>query len=210
MTMKKILNIISSPRGEQSFSIKLANAVIDKLLVEYPNSTVHTHDLTNKPFPHLEEAHITSFYTPAEQQTEENKAAIQHSDTAIKEIMDADILVIGVPVYNFNITSTLKAWIDHIARAGVTFSYSDKGPEGLVKNKKAYLAIATGGIYTEGFLKTIDFVEPYLRHMLGFLGITDVTIFRVEGLSMPGVKDLALQKAIDSIVIENTAELAEA
>lgn len=197
--MKKILNIISSPRGKNSFSIKLADSIIEKLIAANPGSTVHTRNLAVNPFPHLEEVHITSFYTPEEQRTEANKAAISHSDNAIKEIQDADILVIGVSLYNFGVPSTLKAWIDHIVRAGVTFSYSDNGPQGLIKNKKAYIAIATGGIYSEGDLKSIDFVEPYLRTVLGFLGITDVTFYRVEGLSLPVVKETALEKAVESI-----------
>jgi FMN-dependent NADH-azoreductase len=102
-------------------------------------------------------------------------------------------------MYNFSIPSTLKAWLDHIVRPGLTFSYSEKGPEGLVKGKKVYLILSTGGIYSEGPMKPHDFVEPYLRFMLGFIGLTDITVFRVEGLAIPGIKETAMEKAIAGI-----------
>jgi FMN-dependent NADH-azoreductase len=119
--MKKILHIISSPRGAASFSIKLGNAIVEKLKAEYPGSTVKETDLVNQHFPHLEEAHLTSFFTPAENRTPENIIAVKHSDDAIQDILDADIIVIGAPMYNFTIHSALKAWLDHVVRAGVTF-----------------------------------------------------------------------------------------
>ncbi|MGI4022900.1 MAG: FMN-dependent NADH-azoreductase [Janthinobacterium lividum] len=197
----KILHLISSPRNEASFSIKLGNAIVEKLNMAYPDSTVKVHDLVKTPFPHLEEVHLNSFFTPKENLTPELTEAIKHSDEAIAELMDADLIVIGVPMYNFSIHSTLKAWIDHIARAEKTFRYTEQGPEGLVKNKKVYLAISTGGVYSEGMMKAYDFTEPYLRTVLGFLGMTDLTAFRVEGVNMPALKDQALDKAIQSISI---------
>jgi FMN-dependent NADH-azoreductase len=197
--MKKILHIISSPRGEASLSIKLGNAVIEKIKAEYPGSTVKESNLVTQQFPHLEEAHLTSFFTPAENRTSANIAAVKHSDEAIHEIMDADIIVIGAPIYNFSIHSTLKAWIDHVVRAGITFKYDENGPEGLVKGKKVYIALSSGGIYSEGPMQPLDYVEPYLKTILGFIGLTDITVFRVEGASIPGVQDTALEKGISSI-----------
>ena len=197
--MKKILHIISSPRGDASMSIKLGYAIIEKLKAEYPGSTVQETNLVEKHFPHLEEAHLTSFFTPVENRTPEDMEAVKHSDEAINEIRDADIIVIGAPLYNFNIHSTLKAWLDHVVRAGVTFKYDENGPEGLIKGKKVYIALASGGIYSEGPMKPFDFVEPYLRHMLSFIGLTDISVFRVEGSSIPGIKDTALEKGISSI-----------
>jgi FMN-dependent NADH-azoreductase len=197
--MKKILNIISSPRGADSYSIQLADALLGKLKTEYPGSPIKTVNLVEKQFPHLEESQIAGFFTPAPQQTEKDKEALRHSDEAIREIMNADILVIGAPMYNFTIHSTLKAWIDHIVRKGVTFNYTEKGPEGLVKGKKVYLLLSTGGVYSDGPMKTYDFVEPYLRWMLGFIGLTDITILRVEGTSVPDLKDTALEKAVNAI-----------
>lgn len=197
----KILHLISSPRGEASFSIKLGNALIEKLQAANTDSTVKVHNLAKKPFPHLEEAHLNSFFTPVESRTPEMLEAVKHSDDAIAELQDADTIVIGVPMYNFGIHSTLKAWIDHIARAGITFRYTESGPEGLVKDKKVYLAIATGGIYSEGAMKSFDFTEPYLRSVLGFLGMTDITAFRIEGVNMPQFKEQALAKGINSITL---------
>jgi FMN-dependent NADH-azoreductase len=200
--MKKILNIQSSPRGKASFSIQLADAIVSKIIAAYPGSEVETIDLVKMSFPHLEEAHLTSFFTPVENHTLADRVAIKHSDENIHAVKDADILVIGAPMYNFGIHSTLKAWLDHIVRAGQTFTYSEKGIEGLVKGKKVYVALASGGIYSEGLMKGMDFVEPYLRAVLGAIGLTDVTFVRAEGLNVPGVKDNALEKAIASIRVD--------
>jgi len=199
--MKKILHIISSPRGAASFSIKLGNAIIEKLQAAYPGSTVKESNLVNKHFPHLEEAHLTSFFTPPESRTPENIAAAEHSDEAIREILDADIIVIGAPMYNFTIHSTLKAWFDHIVRAGVTFKYDEHGAEGLIKGKKVYIAETTGGIYSEGPMQPYDYAAPYLKTILGHIGMTDVTIFRIEGTAIPGIQDAALEKGINSIIL---------
>lgn len=195
----KILEIISSPRKGASNSIKLSKAIIDKLVAANPGATVHTKDLTEHPFPHLEEAHLNAFFTPADQHTDENKEAIRHSNEAIAEIKDADVIVIGAPMYNFTIPSTLKAWIDHIARAGITFKYTENGPVGLVNGKKVYLAVTTGGIYSEGPYKAGDFVVPYLQSILAFMGMTDVVVNRAEGFAIPGVQDTALEKGIENI-----------
>lgn len=199
--MSKILNVISSPRGEASNSIKLANAIIDRLREQDPAAAVQTKDLTKAPFPHLEETHLNAFFTPAEQHTEENKTAIRHSNEAIQEIMDADVLVIGAPMYNFGVPSLLKAWFDHIARAGITFKYTAEGPVGLLTGKKAYIAVATGGVYSSGDAAAFDHMTPYIKTILGFIGITDVTVVRAEGFAVQQLQDTALDKAIDSIVL---------
>ncbi|SFD58300.1 FMN-dependent NADH-azoreductase [Chitinophaga sp. CF118] len=197
--MKKILNIISSVKRDESFSRKLSNSIIDKLQTVYPGSDVRTRDLTQNPFPHLEESNFNAFYTPEEVRTEEHKEAVKNSDEAISELMDADIVIIGVPMYNFGIPSTLKSWVDHIARRGKTFSYDKGYPEGLVKNKKVYLAIASGGVYSEGPMKDYDFTESFLRAALGFLGMTDITVFRVEGTFREETKETAWPKALNSV-----------
>lgn len=200
--MKKILHIISSPRGGASFSIKLANAIIEKIQNKYPGSIVKTHDLVGHQFPHLEETHLNSFFTPAEERTPENIEAIKHSEKAIADIQEADIIVIGAPVYNFNIHSTLKAWIDHIARAGITFKYDENGPQGLIEGKKIYIALSSGAVYSEGPLKSSDYVEPYLKTILSFVGMKDISVFRVEGTSMPAHQETALEKGINSILVD--------
>jgi FMN-dependent NADH-azoreductase len=197
--MKRILHLISSPRGDESFSIKLANAILLKLQDQYPGSSVEEVNLIKSNVPHLDTAHLRSFFTPAEQLTAEDQDAIRYSDTAIAQLMAADIIVIGAPLYNFGIHSSLKAWIDHIARAGKTFTYSEQGPEGLVKGKKVYVAMSSGAVYSEGLYQPYDFVSTYLKAALGFLGMTDQTLVRAEGLNIPGLKEHALEKAIESI-----------
>jgi len=199
--MKKILHIISSPKGEKSFSIKLGNAIVDKIQAANPGSTVAVHDLTKNPFPHLEEAALEAFYTPAENRTPAHNEVLRHSDQAIAELKDADIIVIGAPLWNFGIPSVLKAWIDHIARAGQTFKYSEAGAEGLVRDKVVYVAMAAGAVYSSGPYQAYDFVSTYLKAVLGFLGMTKLTVFRVEGSAYPGQAEAALQKGIDSIAL---------
>ncbi len=199
--MKKILHIISSPKGADSFSIKLGNAIVEKVKEANPGSTVRVKDLTQKPFPHLEEAALAAFYTPAESQTPEDKVALRHSDEAIAEVNSADIIVIGVPFWNFGIPSVLKAWVDHVARANVTFKYDAGNIEGLIKNKVVYIALASGGIYSTGPFEAYDYASTYLKNILGFLGMTDLKVFRVEGTAYPGQADAALQRGIESIVL---------
>lgn len=199
--MGRILHVISSPRGSESNSIKLGSAIVDKIREQHPSASVVIKDLISHPFPHLEEAHLNAFFTPIEKHTPENSQAIKFSDQAIAELMAADFIVIDAPMYNFSISSTLKAWIDHIARAGITFKYTDHGPEGLIKGKKVYLAATSGGVYSSGPYQPYDFVIPYLKHVLGFLGLTDVTVFRAEGFSVDLLRENALEKGIDSVII---------
>ncbi|GAB3853011.1 FMN-dependent NADH-azoreductase [Hymenobacter terrigena] len=197
----QILQIISSAQGAQSYSTRLSQGIIDKLLAAQPGSTVEVRDVATHPFPHLEEAHLQAFFTPVEGRSAEQQEAVRHSDEAIAQVMAADALVIGVPFYNFSITSSLKAWLDHLTRANITFRYTATGPEGLIKGKKVYLAVASGGVYSEGPMQAADFATPYLRFMLGFLGMTDVTVARAEGIKIPDLQATALQKGIDSVAV---------
>lgn len=194
-----ILHLITSSRGQASLSNQLGNSVVQKIQQQFADTTVKEHNLSTDPIPHLDEVHLTSFFTPTQDHTPELANATKYSDRAIRELQEAEITVIDVPMYNFTIPSTLKAWIDHVTRAGVTFNYSAAGVEGLVKNKKVFLAISSGGIYTEGFMKDFDFTENYLRKALGFIGISDITVFRVEGSSIPEYKDSALPKALHAV-----------
>lgn len=199
--MKNVLHIISSPRTNGSASRTLGNAIEVKLQEAYPEHTITTLDLLKNPFPHLGEEQVDSWFTPAESRTPEQNAAVQRSDDAIAQLHASDVIIISVPIYNFGIPSALKAYIDHIARGGMTFRYSENGFEGLVKNKKAYIAVASGSIFSEGDYQSYDFVVPYLKSVLGFIGITDISVFRAEGLGLPVVQDTALSKGIESIVI---------
>nr|WP_315244916.1 NAD(P)H-dependent oxidoreductase [uncultured Flavobacterium sp.] len=196
---KRILNIVTSIKGDASFSNKLSQAVIGKLTNMYPEIEVDTLDLSKTPLPYLDGSQIGAFFTPEEMHTAEQKEAIKSSNNAVKKLLDADIIVIGVPLYNFGIPAVLKGWVDQVSRAGVTFSYADGMPKGLVVNKKVYLSIASGAIFSEGPYKSNDFADPYLRAILGFLGMTDVTTFRVEGTSIPDFAESALPKALAAV-----------
>jgi len=196
---KKILNIITSIKGDASFSNKLSNAVLEKLTKEYPASEVKTFDLSKTPLPYLNEVQLSAFYTPEEAHTTTQVESIKLSDDAIKDLLEADIIVIGVPMYNFGIPALLKGWIDQVARAGKTFSYDENGPKGLISGKKVFLSVASGAVFSDGPYKSYDFAEPYLRVVLGFLGITDVTTFRVEGTSIPDFADSALPNALAAV-----------
>ncbi|MEV4886554.1 NAD(P)H-dependent oxidoreductase [Chitinophaga sp. CC14] len=200
--MKHILHLISSLQGKGSHSIQLGQAIVEKIQEKYPGSTLEELNLVDIEIPHLSPAVLRTFFLPGDQLTEEEKESIRFSDEMVKQLLAADIIVIGAPLYNFTIHTSLKAWIDHITRAGITFGYGENGPVGKVTGKKVYVAMSSGGVYSEGPGKANDFVAPYLNAFLGFLGMTDLTVFRAEGLKVPGVKEYAMEKAIDSIRID--------
>lgn len=200
--MKHILHLISSIQGDNSYSVKLGNAIVEKIREKYPDSKLEELNLVNAEIPHLGADALRSFFTPADQLTEEDKQSIRLSDQLVKQLLATDIIVIGAPLYNYTIPTPLKAWIDHITRAGITFGYSENGPVGKVTGKKVYVAMSSGGVYSEGPGKANDFVAPYLKAFLGALGMTDITVFRAEGLKVQGVKEHAMEKALESIEIQ--------
>lgn len=199
--MKKILKVVSSIKGPESKSTQLADAIIEKLMARYPGSTVKVKDLLKQPYEHFHEGHLKVYRGMGEVAPEVVAKVEKISDEAINEVMEADIIVITVPIYNFNIPSALKAWMDHIMRAGKTFSFASGQKEGLVKGKKVYLAVASGGIYSEGPMQAYNFAVPSLQASLGFIDMTDINTFWAEGCDMPGYKETAVQKAIDSVVL---------
>ncbi|NDY81746.1 FMN-dependent NADH-azoreductase [Orrella sp. NBD-18] len=176
-----ILQINTSARTAQSNSTQVANAVTARLLAKHPGSSVVVRDLAANPHPVLDETALGALFTPADQRTAEQAARVALDDALIAQVQSVDTIVLGVPMYNFAISVQLKAWLDAIARAGVTFRYTDKGPEGLLKNKKVYVALARGGLYRD---TPADSQVPYLKMILGFLGMTDVTFIYAEGLAM--------------------------
>jgi FMN-dependent NADH-azoreductase len=201
--MKHILHLKSSIQGAASYSIKLGHTIVEKIQHKYPGSTVEELDLVDMNIPHLSPNTLRTFFTPVEQLAEEDKESNSLSDKLLKQLFAADIVVIGAPLINFTIHTSLKAWIDHVTRPRISFGYGEDGrPLGLVTGKKIYIAMSSGGIYSEGPWKANDFVAPYLTAFLGFLGMTDVTVFRAEGLKLPGVQEHAMAKAIASIQID--------
>ncbi|ANF52861.1 FMN-dependent NADH-azoreductase [Chryseobacterium glaciei] len=201
--MKRILHLKSSLLGKESYSIKLGNAIIEKIQEKYPENELEELNLVEMEMPHLTPKVLHTLFTPSEKLNEDEKESIRLSDDLVKQLMSSDIIVIGAPLINFTIHTSLKAWIDHITRPGITFGYGENGlPMGKVTGKKVYVAMSSGGVYSEGPGKANDFVAPYLKAFLGFLGMTDVTVIRAEGLKVPGLKDHAMEKAVDSINID--------
>lgn len=201
--MKHILHLKSSLQGAASYSIKLGNAIVGKIQEKYPDSTLEELNLVESEIPHLTPNTLRTLFTPVELLTEEDKKSNRLSDELVKQLLAADIIVIGAPLINFTIHTSLKAWIDHVTRPKITFGYGDDGrPIGMVTGKKIYIAMSSGGVYSEGPGKANDFVAPYLTAFLGFLGMTNLTVFRAEGLKVPGVKEQAMEKAFDSIAID--------
>ena len=193
--MKTILFVSSSPRSGDSYSHQFARRIVDELLVGDPAARVVARDLATQPLPHIGAAFAAGRAVPLQKQDAADRQALALSDLLVDELFAADVIVIAAPMHNFGIPSSLKAWIDHIVRPGRTFSYSEKGPQGLVDGKKVVLVLASGGVYSEGPRQGVDFQEPYLRAILGFVGITDVEVVRVEGVAL-GEK--ALSQALSS------------
>lgn len=179
-----ILHIDSSARLNGSTSRQLTAQVTDKLA-----GTVIRRDLTDA-IPQIDETWVNANFTPADQRTDLQKDKLALSDTLVEEIKSADTLVIGVPIYNFGVPSALKAWVDQIARARVTFEYTENGPKGLMDGKRAILVVASGGTPAES---EIDFATGYMRHIMGFIGITDVTVVTADQMMKDA--DAALAKA---------------
>jgi len=194
--MANILNIQTSISGENSVSNKLSQIVINQLLDKNPDSKVRVRDLALNPIPHLDIHHFSAARVPDEEKNDEQKEASKYSDEALKEIEEADIIVIGVPFYNFTFPSTLKSWIDNIAVAGKTFSYADGTPKGLLQNKKLYLNFAVGGVYENGLIENM---EHYLKTLFGFIGITDVEVFKSQGMMVPQLKEENFSKTVAEI-----------
>ncbi|MDO6387800.1 MULTISPECIES: FMN-dependent NADH-azoreductase [unclassified Uliginosibacterium] len=174
-----ILQINSSVRGDASASTRLANSIVSRLRALDPSASLTVREAGSQPI--LDEAALGAIFTPAEARTPEQAARAAIDFAAIAEVQAADVIVIGVPMYNFGVPVQLKAWIDAIAKAGVTFQYTANGPEGLLKGKKVYLALARGGLYRD---TPADSQTPYLKSVLGFLGLNDVSLIHAEGLSM--------------------------
>jgi FMN-dependent NADH-azoreductase len=176
-----ILQINASARRDGANSTRIADAVVERLRAENPPARVRVRDLASQPHPILDEAALAALSTPAEQRTPEQSARVALDDELIAEVQAADAIVLGVPMYNFGVPAQLKNWIDAIARAGVTFRYTDQGPVGLLAGRRVYVALARGGRYRD---TAADSQVPYLKTVLGFLGISDVRFIYAEGLNM--------------------------
>jgi FMN-dependent NADH-azoreductase len=181
--MSHVLVIESSARQQDSVSRQLTQEFISQWKAAHPADEITVRDLAVNPAPHLDATLLGGWMKPAEQRNETEQAALDRSNLLTDELLAADVVVLAAPMYNFAIPSTLKAWFDHVLRAGVTFKYGETGPQGLLVGKRAFVLTARGGIYTGS---AMDHQEPYLRQVLGFVGIHDVTFVHAEGLNMGG------------------------
>ena len=183
-----ILHVDSSALGNHSVSRELGRAVVEKALLVHPAAQVAYRDLAANPLPH---------WAPA---ADASDPAVRAGSDVLDEFLAADVVVIGAPMYNFSIPSTLKAWIDRVMVAGKTFRYGANGPEGLAGGKRVVIVSSRGGIYSEGPMQALDFQENYLRKVFGFIGVTDVEIVRAEGVNLsPENKQRAVAAAHRSI-----------
>ena len=191
--MSKVLVVESSVRQEGSVSRQLTAEFVAQWQKAHPQDQVTVRDLARDAVPHLDADLLGGWMKPAAEQSAAEQAALLRSSQLTDELMAADVLVLAAPMYNFAIPSTLKSWLDHVLRAGVTFQYTAQGPQGLLQDKRAFVLTARGGVYAGG---PLDQQEPYLRQVLGFIGITDVTFIHAEGLNMGGdVAEQGLAKA---------------
>jgi len=198
--MSQILLVTSSPRGDASHSTRIARSLADQLASGDAGSKVVVRDLFKEPLQHIGEDFVTALSTPAEQRTPAQAAAVALSDRLISELFAADVIVIASAMINFGVSSTLKTYIDHVLRAGATFRYAANGPEGLVKGKKAFIVQASGGVYSEGPATAANFQDTYLKHVLGFIGISDVEVIHIEGVAFgPEATEKALTAAAGKV-----------
>jgi FMN-dependent NADH-azoreductase len=207
--MKSLLVINSSAAREGSVSRTLVEETVSRLLEGSPFAEVVRRDLGDTPIPHLTTQTLAGVRgVPS---TAAEKRARELSDELIAELRAADTIVIGAPMYNFGITTSLRAWFDHVLRAGETFSYSEAGPKGLLAGRRVIVIESRGGLYSEGPAAAVDFQEPYLRHLLGFIGITDVTFVHAEKIGYgPEARAAAMAQAKIRIASLAGAALANA
>lgn len=195
--MKTLLRLNSSIYGNEGESSRLSERFVAGWLACNPGSTVVERDLARDPVPHLTAERFQAFLAKPEARTPEQQSVAAYSDALIGEVKAADVIVLGLPLYNFGLPSGLKAYFDHIARAGITFKYTEAGPVGLLTGKKAYVLAARGGKYAG---TAADTQTAYVRDFLAFLGITDVEFVYAEGLAIaPAVKEAALVRARSQI-----------
>ena len=189
--MSNILVLNSSISGEASISRLLVADAVAELTSRDPDAKIVFRDLAADPIPHLLPSTVAGVRAQPTTPPEHEARAL--SDKLIAELRATDVIVIGAPMYNFSVPTTLRSWFDHVLRAGETFSYSEAGPKGLLTGKKVIVVESRGGLYSEGPAVAADFQEPYLRYLLGFVGLTDVTFIRAEKIGYgPEARDQAV------------------
>jgi FMN-dependent NADH-azoreductase len=195
----QLLRIDSSAR-RNSVSRQLTAHFVEAWQQEHPDGTVIERNLATTPLPHITDEWVQAIHTNPESLTTEQKSVLQLSDALVHELVQADTIVIGAPMYNFAIPAPLKAWIDQVVRVGKTVLFAASGPQGILKGKKVYVVTSRGGAFGRGTpTERFDYQEPYLRHILGFIGLTDVTFIHAENQKPGAQADIAKAAAIAQI-----------
>jgi len=190
--MKTLLHVKSSLFGDQGQSAQLAGSFISRWSEQNPEGTVIERDLAADPVPHLDGFRMGALNTPEADRTPEQQAVVALADQLLAEVKSADVIVIGLPMYNFSVPSQLKSWFDHLARAGVTFQYTETGVEGLIEDRPVYLISTRGGVYgDEGSNMQIS----YVKQLLSFMGLNNQQLVVAEGLALDDQREAALEKA---------------
>jgi FMN-dependent NADH-azoreductase len=193
--MSTLLVLASSALGDASVSNELLREAVAALRARDPELRILMRDLGGDPIPHLTRDSATAI-RGAEPANEAQAAARSLSEALIAELQTADRILIGAPMYNFGMPTTLKVWFDYILRAGLTFRYTESGPVGLMTGKRALVIATRGGLYSEGPAQALDSQEPHLRNLLGFMGITDVAFVRAERLAIgPEIRAQSIETA---------------
>ena len=195
--MRQILCLTSSPRRDTSYSNLVAARLLKELRIVHPDAAITIRDLAGNPLPHIDEDFVTATRSVAGARTPRQRALVEQSDILIDELLGADTIVIAAAMINFGIPSTLKAWIDYVARPGRTFRYTEHGSKGLLGGRRAILVLARGGVYSGGPMRAHEHDESYLRSVLNFLGITDIETIAIEGVALgPEAAERAVDGAI--------------
>ena len=181
--MNTLLHIDSSARLTGSISRRLTTRFVDEWRERHADGRVITRDLARITLPHIDESMIGAYFTPSDQRSEAQRATLTLSETLTDEFLAADTIVIGVPMYNFTLPSSLKAWIDHIVRLGRTFAYAEGGAKGLAQGKRVVVIFTRGGVYSDGPMQAMDFQTGYLRSIFGFIGVSEVEFVTAEGIA---------------------------
>lgn len=205
---RTLLHIDSSAKGAASDSATLSQAFVQRWQDAHPGDNIRTRDIVSHPLPHLDETLIGAMTTPADQHSPAFSTAFRRADELVDEFLAADVLVIGAPMYNFGIPSTLKAWVDHIVQPERTFRYTEKGPVGLAGGKQVFIISTRGGIYDNS---PMDHQAQYLKHLFGLLAIEDVSVIQAEGLDIsPESRERSLAAAHQTIeqIVSSQAEAA--
>jgi FMN-dependent NADH-azoreductase len=207
--MTRILAVTSSPAGENSKTTGLVNKFVDGWTSRSEDVDIDIRNVGATPPPHIDAEMIGSYYTAPDERSDAQQSAIAYSDELVDELISADVVVIGAPMHNFGITSSLKTWFDHITRVGRSFRYTENGPEGLLKDKKIYVITAAGGNYSKNSpVHAMDHQTPLLKTMLGFIGLNDVTFIHAYGVAGGDLGIQAAEAEIASVIRDDVPRMA--